>query len=230
MAKFVLITGANRGIGLEFARQYAADGWRVHACCRDPEGATGLGKALAGRDGEIHALDVASPQSIAALAAALDGAPIDVLINNAGAGGGDRQDFGAIDYDDWDRTLRVNTFGPYRVSEALADNVAASRHRTIVNISSRRGSIADNDDGGEHIYRTSKTALNMVSVNLAHDLGPRGVIVLAFHPGWVRTDMGGPDAPVTPQGSVREMRATIATATIADSGRFMDREGAPLPW
>ena len=121
-------------------------------------------------------------------------------------------------------------FGPYRVSEALVDNVAAGSLRTIVNISSQMASLTECDEGDAFIYRSSKTALNMVSVNLAHDLGPRRITVSAFHPGWVRTDMGGPDAPITAQESVTALRASIAATGHADNGLFLNYDGTPLPW
>ena len=230
MTKTVLITGASRGVGLEFSRQYAAVGWRVHACCRDPQGAAALSEALAGHDGVVHALDVAERQSIDGLKDELGGEALDVLINNAGVSGGGHQTFGDMDYDAWADTMRVNAFGPCRVSEVLVDNVAVGNAGTIVNISSQMASLTECDEGDEFIYRSSKTALNMVSVNLAHDLGPRGITVLAFHPGWVRTDMGGPEAPITAQESVTALRASIAATSHADNGRFLNYDGTPLLW
>ena len=226
----VVITGANRGIGLEFARQYAADGWRVHACCRAPERAAELVAALKGRDGVVHRLDVTDQAQLHDLAGAIDDEPVDVLVNNAGAGGGDAQAFGTVDYGAWERTIRTNVFGPYRVAEALADRVAAGSRRVIANISSRMGSIGDNGSGGSYVYRSSKTALNMVVVNLAHDLAGHDIAVLALHPGWVRTDMGGSNAPVAPEESVGGMRALIERAGPAESGRFFNYDGTPLPW
>jgi NAD(P)-dependent dehydrogenase (short-subunit alcohol dehydrogenase family) len=226
----VLITGANRGIGLEFARQYAVDGWRVHACCRDPRGARALAAALKGHDGVIHRLDVTDQDAIHALVEALDDEPLDVLVNNAGIIGGDRQAFGDIDHAMWERTIETNVFGPYRVAEALADRVAASERRIIANISSLMGSIADNASGGRYVYRSSKTALNMVVVNLARALVERGITVLAFHPGWVQTDMGGANAPVTPHDSVAGMRQVIETAGPEQSGRFINYDGRLLAW
>ena len=226
----VAITGANRGIGLELVRQYVADGWRVHACCRRPGQATELVEVLKGHDGVIHPLDVTDPAAIAALRAALDDEPIDVLINNAGIIGGDRQAFGAVDYAAWEQTIRTNVFAPYRVTEALVDLVAASKHRVVANISSLMGSIADNSSGGRYIYRSSKTALNMVVVNLARELAEQGVTVLALHPGWVQTDMGGAKAPVKPRESAAGLRKVIADAELARSGSFINYDGRPLAW
>ena len=226
MTSTVLITGTNRGIGLELACRYAADAWRVLACCRAPERA----HALSGRDVELHRLDVADPSTIDALKATIGGTPIDLLINNAGVGGGAHQSFGDIDYGAWERTLIANTFGPYRMVEAFVDNVAASAGKTIANISSRMGSIAEYDEGGEYIYRSSKTALNMVTRDLSVDLNSRGITVLAFHPGWVRTDMGGPEAPVAPEESAATLSRSIAATSFDDTGSFRNYDGAPIPW
>lgn len=226
----VLITGANRGIGLEFVRQYAADGWRVHACCRRPEAATALGEALLGRDGLVHRLDVTDHGTIHALDEALEDEALDIVVNNAGIIGGDRQAFGAVDYAMWERTIETNVFGPYRVAEALADRLEAGERHILANVSSLMGSIADNASGGRYAYRSSKTALNMVTVNLARDLAGRGIAVLSLHPGWVQTDMGGPKAPVTPHDSVAGMRRVIDGASAEQSGLFFNYDGTPLPW
>ena len=226
MTSTVLISGTNRGIGLELARLYAADGWRVLACCRTPEQARGL----SGHDVELHRLDVADPSTIDALKANIGDTPIDLLINNAGVRGGKHRSFGDIDYAAWEQTLITNTFGPYRMVEALVDNVAASAGKTIANISSLMGSITEYDEGDEYIYRSSKTALNMVMHNLSIDLNARGVTVLAFHPGWVRTDMGGPEARLSPEESAAALRQSIAAATFKDSGSFLNYDGTPLPW
>tara|TARA_B100000686_G_scaffold341483_1_gene418929 strand:- start:651 stop:1346 length:696 start_codon:yes stop_codon:yes gene_type:complete len=226
----VVVTGANRGIGLEFARQYAADGWRVHAACRDPEGADALRKTLLGHNAVIHRLDIVDPASIMAFAQAIEDEPVDVLINNAGIIGGDRQDVGNVDYAMWERTVRTNVIGLFRVAEALLVRLDAGDKRIIANISSLMGSITDNGSGGDHIYRTSKTALNMVVQNMARDLAPRGITVLAFHPGWVRTDMGGDNAPVLPEDSATGMRRQIDAAGPDQSGRFLNHDGRELPW
>ncbi len=226
MTSTVLITGTNRGIGLELARLSAADGWRALACCRAPEQA----RALSGHDVELHRLDVADPSTIDALKANIGDTAIDLLINNAGVGGGEHQSFGDIDYAAWEQTLITNTFGPYRMVEALVDNVAASAGKTIANISSLMGSITEYDEGDDYIYRSSKTALNMVMHNLSVDLKARSITVLAFHPGWVRTDMGGSEAPIAPEESAAALRQSIAAATFKDTGAFLNYDGAPLPW
>ncbi len=230
MVRTVLVTGANRGLGLEFARQYLADGWRVHACCRRPDEARDLGALMNGSNGAVRRLDVRDGRAIRDLRRAIGDEAIDVLVNNAGIFGGRRQSVRDLDYAMWEETVRTNVLGPYRVAEALADRIEAGSMKTIANISSLMGSIAGNGSGGDHIYRTSKTALNMVTANLARDLAGRGIAVLAFHPGWARTDMGGPDAAVSPAESVAGMRRRIAAATPGRSGRFLDYDGRPLDW
>jgi NAD(P)-dependent dehydrogenase (short-subunit alcohol dehydrogenase family) len=223
----VLITGANRGLGLEFSRQYAADGWRVIACCRTPGNAPEL-KKLGGKI-EVRALDVASQESIRHLAKALAGTPIDVLINNAGIHG-DRRPFGETDVALWKRIFEVNTIAPIQVLAALLDNVIASAQKKVANISSKVGSIGDGPSGGSYAYRTSKTALNMAMVNAAHELRNHGITILLLHPGWVQTDMGGPSAPVTIEQSITGMRRVIDKATQAETGHFYDYTGRQLPW
>ena len=222
-----LITGCNRGIGLEFARQYAADGWRVFATCRNPRAARELA-AISG-DVKIHELNVVDDRQVKALAKSLAGEPIDLLINNAGIGGPDAE-FGKTPADDWLEVLRVNTIAPLHVAEQFIGNLEAGQRKLIVNITSKMGSIADNSGGGSYIYRTSKAALNMVAKSMAQDLKGRRMIVVVFHPGWVKTDMGGPQALIPPKASVAGMRAKIAALTPADSGKFFNYDGQPLPW
>jgi NAD(P)-dependent dehydrogenase (short-subunit alcohol dehydrogenase family) len=223
----VLITGANRGIGLEFARSFAADGWTVHACCRQPDKAPGL-KALAG-EVAVHRLDVTDGLQVAGLARELADQPIDLLLNNAGIYG-PRTGFGETDYDAWAPVFRVNTMAPLRMAERFVAQVARSERRLIVNISSRMGSIGDNAGGGGYIYRSSKAALNMVVKSLSVDLAGRGIAVVAFHPGWVRTDMGGHEAAIAAAESVAGMRAVIERLGPADNGKFFNYDGAEIPW
>jgi NAD(P)-dependent dehydrogenase (short-subunit alcohol dehydrogenase family) len=234
----VLITGANRGLGLELARQYAADGWRVLACSRQPD-AEAL-DAIEQEHGDVsrHALEVTDAASIAALASSLHGTAVDVLLNVAGVmhrravatEGSARAAFGGFDYDDWTRVLAVNVLAPVRVAEAFLEHVAASDQRKIVTLSSELGSIGANETGGLYAYRSSKAAVNAVMKSMAIDLAPRGIIAVPMHPGWVRTDMGGPKAPLSAEESASGMRRVIAGLTLDDSGRFLQYDGEELPW
>ncbi len=227
----VLITGANRGIGLALARGYAAEGWRVHACCRIPDEAKDL-DALKRESGDrvaIHRLDVTDGSEVAKLSRELAGEAIDLLINNAGVNG-PRSGFGETDYDLWQPVLAVNTFAPLCVAEHFVEQVARGERKLIVNISSKMGSIAANVSSNSIIYRASKAALNQVSKCISVALAPRGITVILFHPGWVSTDMGGSEAPVTPEDSAAGIRAVIARATPADNGRFFNYDGEELPW
>ena len=221
----VLITGANRGLGLEFARQYAADGWHVIGTARNPQRADEL-KALSV---EVATLDVADPESIDALASSLEGRPIDLLINNAGIFPR-VSSIEEIDFDDYSRTLAVNTVGPVRVTRALLPNLRASDMKTVVNITSRLGSIALTDNGVFYGYRESKAALNMFTRTLANELKPDGFTCLTVHPGWVQTDMGGENANLTPAESISGMRAVIAERGPEDTGTYWSYSGEEVPW
>jgi NAD(P)-dependent dehydrogenase (short-subunit alcohol dehydrogenase family) len=227
-----LITGANRGLGLEFARQYAADGWRVFAACRDPDKAAELRKLADGSGGRIRVLrmDVADGASVKAAAAELGREPVDLLLNNAGIGSPPRKTLGSLDYAAWMRVLDVNTLGPVRVVEALLDNVASSDRRLIVTITSGMGSIGDNTSGGSYAYRSSKAAVNMAVKSLSIDLAPRRVTCVVIHPGWVRTDMGGPGGKLSPAESIAAMRAVIEGLGPGDSGKFLSYAGREFPW
>lgn len=224
----VLVTGANRGIGLEFARQYAAEGWRVFATCRDPANA----EALNALDGQVsvHRLDVGDPRNAAVLAAELGGEPIDELINNAGIYGPRGVKLGAFDFEAWHEVMRVNVIGPIAVADAFIENVAKSERKLIVAVSSGMGSIGRNTGGTEYKYRSSKAALNMAMKCLAIETAPLGIVCAIISPGWVRTDMGGAKAAISPEESVRGMRAVMARLTPDDTGRFFNHEGAELPW
>jgi NAD(P)-dependent dehydrogenase (short-subunit alcohol dehydrogenase family) len=228
----VLVTGANRGLGLEFVRQYAADGWRVFAGCRDPGSAKELGQLAAASGGKVRvlALDVTDTASVRAAAQSLAGEPIDLLINNAGVGAPKNQRLGSLDYAAWARVLDANTMGPMRVVEAFLENVAAGGERRIVTLTSAMGSIADNATGGSYAYRSSKAAVNIVMKSLSIDLAPRGITCVVVHPGWVRTDMGGPGGKLDPPESVAALRRLIAGLRPQDTGRFFNYDGKPYPW
>jgi len=226
----VLITGANRGLGLEFVKQYAEAGWQVIACCRWPDEAREL-QALAERSGdqvEIHQLDVADFEEIDALALILQGKPIDLLINNAGVY--PQSNFGEVNYEAWAETFHINSMAPMKLAEAFVSHVAASNLKKIVTISSKMGSLDDNTSGGNYIYRSTKTAVNMVMRSLAIDLKPMGIASSILHPGWVRTDMGGPDGLIDAPESVAGMRRVIEALTLENSGRFIAYDGQVVPW
>ncbi len=232
MTRRVLITGANRGIGLEMTRQYLADGWAVNACCRSPENADDLARLAQAHSDTLtlHPLDVTNATQIDALKAAMQGLAIDVLVNNAGIYGPRGMSFGNVDTEAWARVFAVNTMAPLKITEALADCVAASETKLVAMVSSKMGSIADNGSGGNYVYRSSKAALNAVTKSAALDLADRGITVVVLHPGWVRTAMGGDNAMINSETSVRQLRAVLADLTRDDSGRFIDRDGSTIPW
>jgi len=222
----VLVTGANRGIGLEFARQYAADGWTVIACCRKPQ----LADALRGLVGEVDVLplDLQEETQIRSLATTLKGRSIDLLINNAGLYG-NQEHFGTTDTANWLNLFQVNCIAPLHLIERLLPNLTAAKQPKAISISTGMASIGDGPAGGSYAYRTSKTALNMAMANAAADL--RGKLILAvLSPGWVQTDMGGAHAPVKVQDSVAGMRKVIAGLAATDSGKFFNYDGRVLPW
>ena len=228
----VLITGASRGLGFEFAKQYAVEGWRVIACCRKPEDAIALKKlAPSARDMvSVVAMDVADNDTVRNAALTLKDVVVDILINSAGIAGVPQQSTGQIDYASGARVLDVNTMGPLRVLEAFTDNLARSERRLVVTITSGMGSLADNTSGGSIAYRSSKAAVNMVMRSAAIDLAPRGITCVLINPGWVKTDMGGPDATLSPQQSVSAMRRLIETLGPNDSGKFYNYDGREYPW
>ena len=231
MTETVLITGSNRGIGLELARQYATQGWRVLACCRHPDQATALNR-LGDKFPNItlHTLDVTRKDQVQKLAADLHDCPIDILFNNAGIYGPDDAAFGNTDEARWLECLRTNVIAPMKMMEAFMTHVAASKHKLIAAMSSKMGSMADNGSGGSYIYRSSKAALNAVMKSAAIDLAPRRVKVAILHPGWVQSDMGGPGAEISAAESVGRMREILGTITPENSGTFFDIDGTTIPW
>lgn len=226
----VLITGANRGIGLEFSRQYHAAGWSVIATARDPAATKEL--IALGEGVRIEKLDVTIPESVSALAKSLDKLSIDLLINNAGVGvgldGGPR--LPDLKMDEFDKVMRTNAFGPVRVTQALLPSLRAGTGKMIVGISSGLGSIAGNTQGGFYGYRESKAALQMFMRSIAAELKSEGFICIAIIPGWVKTEMGGPDAQLTPEESVKGMRKVLNGLQPKDTGKFWSYDGTTLPW
>ncbi|GAB5453259.1 MAG: SDR family oxidoreductase [Halioglobus sp.] len=219
----VLITGANRGIGLELARQFTARGYEVIGTARKPEAARELRELKV----RVEPLDVADSASVKALAKALAGVPIDVLINNAGMSGHNAATFEETDFDQLAMTFEVNSFGPMRVTQALLPNLALGEGKTVAQMSSVMGSIAGNQ-GGYYGYRASKTALNQLNMSLSKELGGRGYTCVVLHPGWVQTRMGGESAPVATEDSVAGLIAVIEGLDRDDNGRFIDYQGKEI--
>lgn len=224
----VLVTGSNRGIGLEFVRQFAADGWRVFATCRNPARAADL-EALEG-DIQVHALDIGDFAAIDRLAGALKDEPIDLLIANAAVYGPDDQSLGDVDFDGWLEALRLDCLAQIKLAQAFLGSVAKSERKTIVALTSRMGSIGDNTSGDAYAYRTAKAALNAAVKSLALDLAPRGILAAVIHPGWVKTEMGGPSAQITTEKSVKSMRRIIDPLEPENAGRFWSWDGSEIPW
>jgi len=223
----VLITGAARGLGLDFTKRYAARGWKVLACARDPRPL----KSVKG-DVQHHALEVTDYGAVKALAAKLKAEPIDVLLCNAGVGGergSNVQDLGTLEPDAWRHMFEVNALAPLMMAEAFAPHVVRSDQKKMIALSSILGSIASNS-GGRYFYRASKTALNMEWNCLARDMAAKGAICVVLHPGWVQTDMGGPTATLTIEQSVPGMVKVIDELKASDNGRYLQYDGAELPW
>jgi NAD(P)-dependent dehydrogenase (short-subunit alcohol dehydrogenase family) len=229
-----LVTGANRGLGLEFVRQLLARGDRVVATCRQPGKATALNSLAGEHPGRLHVLplDVADPRAIAELQRELllladDGDRLDLLVNGAGVlHSGER--FGSVSAVNLDDSFRTNAMGPFLLTQALATRLADGAR--VANITSQLGSIANTTRFGTPSYDISKAAQNMATALLAAALRERGIVVIALHPGWVQTDMGGAGATVTPEQSVTGLLRVIDGLKPSDSGRFLDWRGESLPW
>ncbi len=225
----VFITGTNRGIGLEFTKQYTEAGWDVLVCCRKPAAASEL-NALAAKHAniKIFALDVSDFKQVDALAHQLKDVAIDVLINNAGVypSGGLTDD--AVD--NWLASFKVNSIAPLKIATAFTPHIAKSQLKKLVTLSSKMGSIVDNTSGGSYMYRSTKTAVNMVMKSLSIDLKPSGIAVATLHPGWVETDMGGPNALINTQTSVTGLRKVIDNLSLENTGKFIAYDGKEIGW
>ena len=229
----VLITGSNRGLGLEWARQYAEADWRVYATCRRPDLATELDRLAADHAQlSIHRLDVTEPGTLKAAAAAVGRRGLDLLVNNAGVyfERWGKDVLGKVDYRDWEQTFRVNALGAPRVTEALVEALARGTRPLVVAITSHMGSIADITSPRDYAYRSSKAALNAAMKGLSLELAPRGIGVLLLHPGWVRTRRGGSSAPLTAEQSVTAMRGLVENFQASQSGTFLRYDGSVIPW
>jgi len=229
----ILITGSNRGLGLEWAHQYAQAGWRVYATCRHPTEAQDLHKLAAQYPHlSLHRLDVTRQEEIQRLADELSNTGIDILLNNAGVYMEKFDEMAAdgLSYDDWLYTLQVNTLGPMRITEAFTDHVAQSERHLIITITSHMGSITEISSPGSYYYRSSKAALNAAMKGLSLELRSRGIGLLLLHPGWVQTRMGGPGAQITATQSVTGMRTIAEGFKPSDNGRFYRYNGTEIPW
>lgn len=225
----VLITGTSRGIGLEFTKQYAEDGWQVIACCRDPERALAL-QNLAKTHANIQLvdLDVADFAQIDTVAAQLKDVPIDLLINNAGVY--PESSLNDADFHDWATAFKINSMAPFKMTQAFLPNLVNGKLKKVTTLSSKMGSIDDNTSGGSYIYRTSKVAVNMVMKSLSMDLAPNKIAVVTLHPGWVITDMGGPNGLIDAKTSVTGLRRVIENLSLENTGQFIAYDGKEIAW
>ncbi|MES1202163.1 MAG: SDR family oxidoreductase [Pseudomonadota bacterium] len=227
----VLITGANRGIGLEHARQYAAQGARVFATARDVADAAEL-QTLAGQSNglvSVHHYDAAMTGAAEELKGAIGDQALDLLLANAGTMGAYVR-LADVEADSVLDTFRINALAPLMLAKAFAPNVIASERKLMAFQSSLMGSIEDNGSGGAYAYRISKVSLNMIARTVARDLASNGVIVVTLHPGWVQTRMGGPSAKVSVEKCVEGQQTLLDGLTKSQSGRFFNYDGRELPW
>ena len=221
----VFITGASRGLGEEFVKQFLEDDWDIIATCRNPDE---IQLDIPRNSIDIIPLDVTDHDSITRLKADLGKRPIDVLINNAGIIG-QRDGFGTLDYSAWAGAMDTNVFGPMRIAEALIENVVESDLKQMVFITSRMGSITETHPNA-YVYRSSKAALNMAVRCMSLELADKGITAILFHPGHVQTDMGGASAPVTPKASIAGMKEQIVNFTQKNNGAFLSYDGGSIPW
>jgi NAD(P)-dependent dehydrogenase (short-subunit alcohol dehydrogenase family) len=226
------ITGCNRGLGLEFVRQLLARGQRVIATCRDIATSTDLTALTLKHSGQLSLveMDVSDEASMREAVALLNDEAIDVFINNAGMYGPRDANFGNVDGPAMAEVLYTNAVAPVLLTQLLIDNVRKGSGKKLVFVSSKMGSIADNGRGGSYIYRSSKTALNSVVKSLALDLAPEGIATATLHPGWVRTDMGGPNGLIDAPESVSGMLNVIDGLSVANTGQFFNYDGATIAW
>ena len=229
----ILITGSNRGLGLEWSRQYAELGWRVYATCRFPEQADALQQlAVQYPSLSMHHLDVTDTSHIQQLANTLQDQPLDILVNNAGVyfERWGKDTLGSIDYAAWLETYQVNILGAVQVTESLRNSLSRSSKRLVVMTTSHMGSIAEIAGPNDYAYRSSKAALNAVVKGMVYELAPLGIGILLVHPGWVRTRMGGQQGRFTVTESVHNMRKLVDQFRLQDSGHFYRYDGVTIPW
>ncbi|PCI08405.1 MAG: short-chain dehydrogenase [Gammaproteobacteria bacterium] len=228
----ILITGANRGIGLAMTRYAMEQGWRVFACCRTPHNAENLFNIakLSGGQISVHIADMQELSTLQALSYELRNDAIDMLINNAGIYGSSKNTFGSVDVDSWLQAFMVNSIAPLKMVEVFSEQLQMGKRKLVACMSSKMGSMADNGYGNSYIYRSSKAALNAVVKSLSIDLKEQGVISVALHPGWVKTEMGGPNAEISTRECAEQLFSHLSKLTIKDSGRFIDIDGSDIPW
>lgn len=228
----ILITGTNRGIGLEFTKQYLSEGWRVLACSRHTHESMKLNtlKEQYPTLLVLASLDVRDEKQIQSLATEWQSESIDILFNNAGIYGPEHVKLGSLNAKDWEEVLLVNSISPLLIAQAFIEHVAKSQKRIIATMSSLMGSITGNTSGQYYYYRSSKAAINAAMKSLSIDLQSRKITGVVFHPGWVQTDMGGPNAPLPVTESVAGIRKILSQLTLADSGKFLSYRGEELPW
>ena len=226
--KTIFVTGSNRGLGLEFVKQFESNGFKVIAACRNPRLADNL-NSIKGNI-EVVKLDINSGSDFENISTIYKNENIDILINNAGIIGLNKKMIGEINYEDWKNVFQTNVLGPTMIVEKLLSQIARSQKKLIVSISSKLGSIEENSGGGQYAYRASKAALNAVNKSLSIDLIDKGITSIVISPGWVKTDMGGQNADITVHDSVTQMRRLIESVTINDTGKFFNFDGDIIKW
>ena len=232
MIKKILVTGANRGLGLGLVKKFLRNNEKVICTTRNISKSKELilCKEKYNDNLEICELDLLDKDSPNILSNFLGDETIDLFINNAGVIGHSAQHFKSISLNHWIEVLKVNLIAPLLITQSIIKNIEKSSERKIYFISSKVGSIEDNKSGGMYIYRSSKTALNQVVKSLSIDLKPLGISVISLHPGWVRTEMGGPNALISVEESVNGMVDVISNTSIINSGQFINYDGTRLPW
>jgi len=227
----ILITGTNRGIGLEFVKHYLKNNEKVIATCRNRNSAKDLLELENTTNNlSLLELDVSKPNSIDEFTSKIANQPIDTFINNAGVFGPRNIEFGNFNAKEWLDVFNINTIAPLLITQKILKNLRLGKNKKLAFISSKVGSIEDNTGGGMYIYRTSKTALNQVIKSLSIDLKEENLIAVALHPGWVQTDMGGPNALIDTKTSVKGMAEVIDNLAPKNSGKFYNYDGSPIPW
>ena len=227
----ILVTGANRGLGIEFVEQYLNEGNEVIATYRNENSSIDLIEMGNERSNlKLLQLDVSSNKSLNSFAENLGDSPIDIFINNAGVYGPRNSSFGNVDEENWLHAIKVNAIAPILMTQLIIKNIRSGADKKLIYITSKMGSIDDNKGGGAYVYRSSKTALNSVVKSLSVDLENEGMTVALIHPGWVKTDMGGPSALIDKDTSVRGMTEVISNLDISSTGNFYNYDGSIIPW